>query len=43
MGCDLSVFPGGVVTVVGVVGVFVPPTVAGLSVVVSVMHYKHAV
>ena len=70
VGGDLSVFPGGVVTVVGVVGVVgdvgvpvlttvvgvplqtavvgvvrvpVPPTVAGLSLLVSVMHCKHAI
>ena len=55
VGDDLSVFPGRVGTVVGVVGVPlqtavvgvvgvpVPPTVAGLSLLVSVMHCKHAV
>ena len=43
---DLSVFPGGVATVVGVVGVPLPPTIVsvnitGLSVLVGLGHILH--
>ena len=49
VGGDLSVFPGGVATVVGVVGVPLPPTVVGVNItglsVVCLVHmqtYEHA-